>query len=60
MFPATCWYLKPPVKFFFVEQRLRWMSEHAALGLIRRCLLELIISARRLSHPSVAFQPETL
>ncbi len=60
MCPATCWYLKHPVKFFFVERKLQWMSEHTALGLICLRSLELNISARKLSHPNVAFQPETL
>jgi hypothetical protein len=36
------------------------MSEQAALGLILRHSFELNISARKLSHPNVAFQPETL
>ena len=48
------------VKFFFVERRVRWMSEHAALSLILLHSFELNISARKLSHPNGAFQPETL
>ena len=54
MCPATCWYLKHTVMFFFVERRLRWMSEHAALGLILHCSFELNISARKLLHPNAA------
>jgi hypothetical protein len=36
------------------------MSKHAALGLIRLHSFELNISARKLMHPNIAFQPETL
>ncbi len=58
--PATCWYLKHPVKLFFVERRLRWRSEHAALGLMHLQSCELSCSARRLSQHNVASQPDTL
>jgi hypothetical protein len=58
--PATCCYLKLPVKSFFVKRRLRWMSELAALGLMRQRSLELNNSAHRLSQHSVAYQLDTL
>ena len=60
MCPATYWYLKHPVNFFFVERRLQWMFKQAALSLILCRSFELNISAGKLSHPNVAFQPETL
>ncbi len=46
MCPAMCWCLKRPMKFFFVERKLWWMSEHLALELIRLRYFELNISAR--------------
>ncbi len=48
------------MKLFFVERRLRWRSEHAALGLMRLRSCELSCNARRLSQHKVAFQPGTL